>query len=117
MNCDLDNWFMIERQIAAKSNTTVGSSSVHQQKKTSSSSSEATLPSGRSSVSTLGTLLSETQRDAALLTYKKIEDEQKWKLKSGRYVEDVMQSVVMTQLYGQYVRIDLYSMTRAKFIT
>ncbi|KAL7309625.1 hypothetical protein PS15m_010484 [Mucor circinelloides] len=40
-----------------------------------------------------------------------MEDEHKWKLKSGRYVEDVMADVVITQVYEHPVLHCILDMT------
>ncbi|KAL7322413.1 hypothetical protein PS15p_212033 [Mucor circinelloides] len=60
--------------------------------------------------SSLGTRLSESQRQIALALYAQMDDSQKWRLASGRCVEDVMHNVLITQTYehpSQYCVLDI----------
>ncbi|KAG1076518.1 hypothetical protein G6F42_025479 [Rhizopus arrhizus] len=58
----------------------------------------------------LGTRLSESQRQIALVVYTQMDDNKKWRLASGRCVEDVMHNMLITQPYehpSQYCVLDI----------
>ncbi|GAN02593.1 hypothetical protein MAM1_0024d02037 [Mucor ambiguus] len=64
----------------------------------------------KSTKSTLGTPLSESQRGIAVAAYQQMDNSKKWRLASGRYVEDVMHNVLLTQPYEhpcQYCVLDV----------
>ncbi|GAN10038.1 hypothetical protein MAM1_0315d09572 [Mucor ambiguus] len=70
----------------------------------------ASTTSSSKSKSKLGTLLSNKNRQIALDLYNQMENTNKWKLTSGRFVEDVMHNVLLTQPFehpSQYCILDI----------
>ncbi|KAL0140078.1 hypothetical protein V8B55DRAFT_1503950 [Mucor lusitanicus] len=125
-NTGYDNWFTIQKLVNSITNQstvplqTIPSSasmpasasmppppkSCSLKSVTTSSSNSATS----SSKSKLGTLLSNQNRQIALDLYNQMEDTNKWKLTSGRFVEDVMHSVLLSQPFehpSQYCILDI----------
>lgn len=57
--------------------------------------------SRRSSRSSLGIPITENKKTAAFLAYENMQDNEKWRLQSGCYVEDKMAELVKTPKYEQ----------------
>lgn len=93
---DQDNWHIIDK---AKSTSTTTSSDTSTTNSTESSTITTTTNSTKSS--SLGTLLQNNKKKAVLNIYIKMENNKKWKLSSGRYVEDVMQQLVQCLNFEQ----------------
>lgn len=114
-NADYGNWLSIQKHMAhfyTASQASTSSSMPPPAALLSSMPPPSTVsPTSGSSSSTqskctklsLGTRLSESQRQIALVVYTQMDDNKKWRLASGRCVEDVMHNMLITQPYEQYV--------------
>lgn len=96
LNMGNDNWDVIERDLNTTyepaSASSLASPALPFALETPQSSTQSRRTSRSSS--TLGILLTESKKEAALSLFESMEDGQKWKLRSGRCVEDVMKSFV-----------------------
>ncbi|KAK4512001.1 uncharacterized protein ATC70_004000 [Mucor velutinosus] len=84
LNTGTDTWNLIEKelQFPDKSNPTTESTASQKQ--------------SSSSGSSLGIPITDVKKDAALSFFNGMQNGHKWKLKSGRYVEDVMKDFVQS---------------------
>lgn len=113
-----DNWYIIERALAAPTTTTASTpipvpnamppppspalqSPIALDSDSIIFSNSSNFSSRSRSKSSLGTPLTESRKDDALLLYKDMDDENKWRLTSGRFVEDVMCEFVQTLNFEQ----------------
>lgn len=97
-----NNWHVVEKLLLSK---TTGSSQLPippvTESESVSSTSGQTSFGAPSSSSALGVKLVEAKKADVLAIYEDMDNKLKWKLKSGRYVEDVMKLLVVELNYVQ----------------